>query len=144
MVNNMEILFRGFFPCEDGDTTIYVDGRTVKGQWVYGDYKMCSFQSLILLRGENKRVKVIPETVGQYINKTDNNNKKMFLGDNCRAEGEIYPIVYRECKVILQGFFNGLYDDPWDAFSECKDMEVVGTIWDKKTEEEKIDLVSCQ
>lgn len=34
-----DILFRGFVERENGDTTICVAGRTIKGQWVEGFYR---------------------------------------------------------------------------------------------------------
>lgn len=93
--NHREILFRGFHPCEDGGTTIYVEGEAVKGRWVEGSYVFynhCPHHSIYFnvdVGGDGyiepkyalECVEVIPSTVGQYTGLTDNNNVKIFEQD---------------------------------------------------------------
>ena len=98
----MDILFRGFHEC-DGPTTIVVDGRMAKGEWVNGypvgwqnekgdisivdsRFGACIDESGNLIMLEAPFVaKVIPSTVGQFCGKQDKNGRKIFKGDRAKT-----------------------------------------------------------
>lgn len=90
--------FRGFHESKDGKQTINLDGKQIKGFWVYGHL----FQNNIIIppaqivgykhiRNKdyntltiNNNVKfyfVIPETVGECTDMTDTNDKEIYEGD---------------------------------------------------------------
>lgn len=101
-----KILFRGFNPCKNWDTTIYVEGKTVKGRWVEGYY-------VKLNNGGKKNIdriytgyaetdcgewypdsyEVLPSTICRYTGLTDKNGRKAFVGDAVCYKGE-YHTVY--------------------------------------------------
>ena len=82
-----EILYKGFHKDENGTEKIFVDGKWVKGEWVYGyyirygwthqekDYIVPLYASALYAK------EVIPSTVGQYTGLTDKYGKKIFDGD---------------------------------------------------------------
>ena len=162
-----EILFRGFHPC-DGPDTIVVDGEKVKGRWVEGSLihrtsyygKPCD-DYFIVTGGEfdsdyYDAEKVLPSTVGQYIN-VDCFGTKVFEHDVIAVEdeqGEIYRfcVAFGECggtknvkhKVGYMGFHfeardketkvcmkYGARDDIlyWLNAYNCK---VIGTVFDEE------------
>ena len=102
--------------------------RTNGGGWVYGSHIHCEidgdmikpFDSLI-------EYDVIPETVGQYTELDDLNEKKIFAGDkiiNKRKPGDVGEVV----------FWNGAFRVRWQRHPmdylayAWRDNEVVGNI----------------
>lgn len=101
-----EILFRGFHEDENGKETICLDGRKIKGFWVYGYYfihnpEMACLSSdqkplrhLIIKDGSCdwgfeppiESFEVIPETVGQYTGLTDKTDKMIFENDIIKTQ----------------------------------------------------------
>lgn len=99
----MEILFRGFHPCE-GPDTIVVDGEKVKGEWLYGFY----WNETVLNGEKNHWIyintetpggivghPVLPSTIGQYTNIDvrreawpQSERHKIFTGDMLGEWGE--------------------------------------------------------
>lgn len=93
-----KILFRGFYPDENGITTITLNGKKIKGEWVQG---LLPFRNEIRVftthkwndEGEEREyattedLRVIPETVGQWVT-TDKKGKDIFLGDLVLFEDE--------------------------------------------------------
>lgn len=92
-MSDKRYLFRGFHPDEQGDATIVVNGEKVKGEWIYGYYLYSNKtkEHYIVSNESNEFVipeleyfqsilKVIPETVGQWVT-TDKNGKDVFEGD---------------------------------------------------------------
>ena len=81
-----EHLFRGFHPDKNGITTITLNGKQIKGDWVEGNLfipddpstptQICMGTSTIRICYD-----VIPETVGEFINLIDVNKNKIFEND---------------------------------------------------------------
>lgn len=72
-------------------------------------------------------VRVIPETVGEYIGMTDKNGKKIFEGDIIRYLHEYVAVIIFENGMLLakcNGFVFMFTPD------ECPDIEVIGNIHD--------------
>lgn len=179
-----EILFRGFHPC-DGLETVVVDGEKVKGRWVEGDVlsdsngdtyiTACKFTPM--MPGFEKRTtlpiscnhpeewvlsvdvpvfKVLPSTVGQYIN-VDCFGTKVFEHDVIAVEdeqGEIYRfcVAFGECggtknvkhKVGYMGFHFEARDEETKVcmkygarddilyWLNAYNCEVIGTVFDEE------------
>lgn len=127
--------------------------RVDNGQWAYGDLSVeydgttiISYWASVLLEPENNysemtscSFEVVPETVGQYINRKDKDGKDIYESDIVDvvdgADGLInemkagrYKVVYSQvdCAFILEQLDgkNGI------AFDECMLLTVVGNIHD--------------
>lgn len=114
-----EILFRG--------------KRLDNGEWVYGSLSMEYFTEcgcVMISPTSDTCYKVIPETVGQYVEKNDKYGKKIFEGDILLKDNEMrviyyYPTfaMYMMTKLQRGGATNGMYT----PIFECK---VIGNIHD--------------
>lgn len=130
---NREIEFRG--------------KRKDNGEWVYGYYhKEVSTSMALQEYGINEmevhyihtvidhlpfKIKVIPETIGQYTGFNDKNGKKIFEGDIILI-GE----KRRKVEVIFKdGQFGYLYNNTCVSF-QYQSPEVIGTIFDKEDNNE--------
>lgn len=146
---NRKILFRGFHEDPIGNEEIELNGKITKGKWVYGD-----FVQLLGVQGKGRKVivdnnfgacinndgrfvdtespfvnEIIPETVSQYTGLDNNNNQKIFENDILRDysnEVEDWVVSYEYGKFV--GSYDNICEDLW----ELHDLEVVGTIFDKK------------
>ena len=106
-------------------------GKDVYGKWLYGDLinltseikQICNHTQLEHAHGVN------PETVGQFINRTDKKGKKIFVGDIVKySNGEIGVIRYNEnVSAYIVDFGGG----DWDYLDvENGTGEVIGNIHD--------------
>lgn len=65
-----EILFRGFYEDEAGEEKIFFNGKWIRGKWVYGGtWGNARGQRFITEDNGCNGFSVIPETVGQFIEK---------------------------------------------------------------------------
>ena len=127
-------------------------GKTVGGEWVYGDLLHDGFDyDVAIWEIETKLVtEVIPETVGQFTGLTDKNGKKIFEGDIVKDfipfnftiggkkefEENVYVVEYCVQKCGFKPFCEtDYYGQP--IIEECK---VIGNIHDNPELLEKYGL----
>lgn len=149
---NRGILFRGFHESENGKETIYIDGREIKGFWVYGYYFIHNpelgcfsfdqkpLKHLIIKDGfcdwgfepPINSFEVIPETVGQFTGVTAN-GKKIFEGDIVNFKTAVYHykncrIKYQVCSARYCAIDNHYYEYPM-MNEETFEYEIIGNIF---------------
>ena len=147
-----ETLFRGFHPDKDGEETVIIDGKKIKGTWYYGDllrdFTSGIFAIVIYVNlggdiqdlSEINIFKVIPETVGQYTGLTDKNGRKIFEGDIVKIplyEGcQEKAIAVVDWDIICAVFYlhgKRVNTDFYHYFGN--DCEVIGNIYDNPESE---------
>ena len=116
--------FRGFHADEHGKTVIKLDGKEIKGTWLYGD-----------LHTDGPYInehKVLPETVGQYSGIPDIHGKEIFDGDilskfsNYAGKKIIKPVVFE-----LGIFFWKYSDSAAEPLYDVRDRaEIIGNIFE--------------
>ena len=137
-----ETLFRGFYPCEEGPERIYIGGKEIWGEWVYGgayvsDDNKSAYITWISKLGMLSTASVIPETVGQYTGEDDKSGKQIFVGDRCLALWGL-PVKQCLCEVVREDEEFVLSpvkeEDSGKVFEFYNGVEKVGTIFDKQEE----------
>lgn len=122
-----EILFRG-------------KNRTLD-KWVEGYYLKRRESTLIYdVVQEGCGNFVDPASVGQYVNRTDKNGKKIFEGDVVQFYKEIngetfqgkYVVYYEDayCAFMLRDIEQKSYPIDLPVEKQCMDYEVIGNVYD--------------
>ena len=109
-----EILFRG--------------KRKDNGEWIEGCYVYDEYQSWIIEYGENISYEIVPETVGQWTEKYDKYNAKIWEGNRVREtttslSGEV-SVEIKEVK------FNPNYG--WGIIKSELCCEVIGNVHEEE------------
>lgn len=103
---NREILFRGFHEDPKGKETIIIDGKAIKGTWIYGAFCGRTCESPFGKMQDSANIikygdpydgfwfDVIPSTVGQFTGLKDKYGKRIFEGDIVRHGNRNYAIKY--------------------------------------------------
>ncbi len=152
-------LFRGFHKDENGSETIYIDGQPIKGKWVEGYLVEYTYKDIIYMNGTSpktsyifpmdersqlksleKKIEVIPETIGQYLNKQDKNDRKIFENDNLKmfqidydseTENGYGESTFEYKGIHIKATLDFIYS--YEFYGEFLDeLEVIGTIFDKE------------
>lgn len=153
----MEKIFRGFSPDKDGQSEIFIDGKKIKGFWVYGDLlfgtMICQkpndkkiekedFESIIINLFGLKTFYVYPETVGHYAGVKDDDGIEMFEGDI--VSGALHWLGKPINGVV--SFKDGSFGVSWrkgsvnqfNAFTSMRNVKykIIGNVYERKLEEE--------
>lgn len=147
-----KIIFRGFYESKNGTKTITVDGKQIKGEWVYWNV----FGKLTNADGEEQihertidsgvmwkydraeQLPIVENTIGQYIDMTDKNNIGIFSEDIVLVNGKyVRYILYSGTHTAFCRFRYAGKDA-----AECLgalgkgynnynyDFKVIGNIWE--------------
>lgn len=142
-----DILFRGFHPDKNDTTIITLNGKKIKGRWVYGYYveatchwhKYGVHKSWIVTSALQNggyfnimgRYAVIPETVCQHIGITDMHGNRIFGNDMLKARSNDYPyrVSYEEYRFKIEDKWGNQVKMTQEAINWLE-VELIGNIYD--------------
>lgn len=153
---NREILFRGFNEDPNRNEEIELDGKIIKGIWLFGhllkftvgyqdkyyivpegtyysEIELTSYCDVNAIWEEQDFIEVIPETVSQYTGLYDKNRRKIFENDNVGYPNEhFYKVMFDPSGYwCLDG--NGIRNGEMLIQPDINnEIEVIGTVFDKK------------
>ena len=118
-------------------TILFRGKRKYNGEWVEGFYyKDLWSDNAHYIIYDGTDYEVIPETVGQYIGKTDKNGKNIFEGDivycKSRLDNAIMVVIF-ECgqfRMVLSENYRSYQTNSGFYDINCFDKEVIGNIYD--------------
>ena len=139
-----DYLYRGFYECSNGNTTIILNNKKIKGKWIEGNYNKVEELNtkniyeyfIVEVDANGSQYKVIPETVGEYTGKTDKYNRKIFEGDicGCFCNTQIFVVKYCEerCGYFFDDCVTSGYSQPApECLGNLVDtIEVIGNIFE--------------
>jgi len=118
--------------------TIFRGKRCDNGEWVYGDLIHYESGEVAILQKKfskfgyeateiSRRIKVVPETVGQCTDLQDKNGKQIFEWDIVKWFSKKYTVVYKEGRFIGEKEqFIGV--DEYEFINLYGSLEVVGNV----------------
>ena len=105
---NDRYLFKGFAPNENGKQIITLDGKDIRGEWVFGGLlhnvdciKIREFETDI--NRIAKSFVIIPETICQCTGSEDKNGKPIFENDIVLTDGDGWraKVVFEENAMFM-------------------------------------------
>ena len=158
-MSNREHLFRGFCPDESGERTIYIDGKEIRGRWVYGmpltDKVPCGAKEdgkcscphdgthALMIYWDDEcheydYVDVIPETVGEWTGLEDQEGNRIFeddivcvnYNDGGQADDCITKIQYDISTCSYLPFNWKCICDDCEWSFEIYDITIIGNVWE--------------
>lgn len=107
--------------------------RVANNEWIYGSYAQVldiDRNPSIIPFGDNRFFGVIPETVGQFINRHDINDKPVYESDNLKCK-DLYTgleftgtVEFQDCSFVIKNDCVTHYR--WMDY----EVEVVGNVWE--------------
>lgn len=131
-----DYIFRGFHPDENGSKIITLNGKKIRGEWIYWDCFGCSTKQFVRsVRQKNVSADyifptdIISETVGLLVT-TDKNGKEVFEGDRViiQTSNNGYHPIHREDVVSFDS--EALEYLSWVCKGDMDFIEVVGNKWE--------------
>lgn len=105
--------------------------RVDNGEWAKGSLITCPDGKAYIVCGSG--LEVIPETVGQYIGRNDQNGKKIYEGDRVCYEfnNKNYRVEFLNGDFVLRRKYKNIENVSMSDCDYGRELEVIGNIHDK-------------